>query len=127
MSSNVENTAKERFLFRKKNKLKRKKWIEFLFSEGASVKNYPLKAIFTPLAQGEMNMIGVSVPKKLFKHATDRNHIKRLMREAYRLNQSKLEMPHAIMFIYISGKKPNFEGIYGAMENLLKRIQDKKS
>ncbi|MRI62798.1 ribonuclease P protein component [Ornithobacterium rhinotracheale] len=124
MSSNVENTAKERFLFRKKSKLKRKKWIEILFSEGKSVKNYPLKAIFTPLAEGEASMIGVSVPKKLFKHATDRNHIKRLMREAYRLNQSMVENSYAVMFIYISGKKTDFDGIFEAMKSILKKIEE---
>uniref|UniRef100_UPI0039A477F6 ribonuclease P protein component n=1 Tax=Ornithobacterium rhinotracheale TaxID=28251 RepID=UPI0039A477F6 len=124
MSLNIENSAKKKLLYRKKNKLKRKKWIDFLFNKGQVVKNYPLKVIYAPLELGESPMVGVSVPKKLFKHATERNRLKRLMREAYRINQAQLEVPQAAMFVYISGKKLNFEEINNAMQVLLVKMQE---
>jgi ribonuclease P protein component len=53
---------------------------------------------------GEMLKMGVSVSKKYFKHAVDRNYFKRVLRETYRLNQDllreHLEQPYIFMFFY---------------------------
>lgn len=76
----------------KVEKLKSQKQIEHLFSEGKSVAVYPLRLVFAKLPDTDETglKIGVSASKKYFKKATQRNRIKRLLREAYRLNKTLL-------------------------------------
>lgn len=94
------------FTYPKHEKLKSQKHIDLLFSEGKSVSKYPLRLVFVPieLENDEKIKIGVSVSKKNFKKAVDRNHYKRLLRECYRLNKHLLletiDRPYAIMFFY---------------------------
>lgn len=93
------------FSYPKNEKLKSKKTIDLLFTEGKSVSKYPLRLVFTPLNESDEKLkFGVSVSKKHFKKAVDRNYFKRLLRECYRLNKSlileRLDQPFAIMFFY---------------------------
>jgi ribonuclease P protein component len=94
------------FTYPKHEKLKSQKHIELLFSEGKSVSKFPLRLVYVPieLENDEKIKIGVSVSKKNFKKAVDRNHYKRLLRECYRLNKHLLletiERPYAIMLFY---------------------------
>lgn len=94
------------FTYPKHEKLKSQKHIELLFSEGKSVSKYPLRLVYVPveLEKDEKIKIGVSVSKKNFKKAVDRNHYKRLLRECYRLNKHLLletiDRPYAIMLFY---------------------------
>lgn len=87
-------------------KLKRKTTIDQLFSEGRSVSKYPLRLVYVPidLPEGEAIKMGVSVSKKYFKKAVDRNYFKRVLRETYRHNKSLLldasGKKHAFMFFY---------------------------
>jgi ribonuclease P protein component len=94
------------FTYPKSEKLKRKNTIDLLFSEGKSVSKYPLRLVYIPMSDetdGKIKM-GVSVSKKYFKHAVDRNYFKRVLRETYRLNKhlllNNLDKPYAIMFFY---------------------------
>lgn len=92
----------------KSEKLKSQKKIELLFSEGKSVAVYPLRLVYVPIDNTEKAdiQIGVSASKKYLKKATERNRIKRLLREAYRLNKTLLwnDLQHSfvIMFLYQS-------------------------
>lgn len=94
------------FSYPKHEKLKSQKHIDLLFSEGKSVSKYPLRLVFVPieLENGEKIKIGVSVSKKNFKKAVDRNQYKRLLRECYRLNKhillETMDRPYAIMLFY---------------------------
>jgi ribonuclease P protein component len=96
------------FSYPKKHKLKSKRSIDLLFSKGKSVAKYPLRLVYARAEQqemdGELMKMGVSVSKKHFKHAVDRNYFKRLLRETYRLNQDllrkHLEQPYIFMFFY---------------------------
>ncbi len=95
-----------KFTYGKKEKLKSKKLIELLFTEGESVSAYPLRMIF--LKHKHLSscpiQIGVSVPKRKVNKAVQRSRIKRVMREAYRLNQQSfsvdLEEQYIAMLLY---------------------------
>ena len=78
-----------KFTFNKKDRLKSQKLIEKLFLEGKSVSSFPLKLIYlkTQVSGAHVIKAGVSVSKRNFKKAVDRNRIKRLLRECYRLNR----------------------------------------
>ena len=128
MEQKLENKTARSLFLRKKSKLKSVRLIEKLFKEGRVYKNYPLKAICMELDEmSESSKIGVSVPKKLFKKAVDRNRMKRLIRESYRLNQFQIEKKYAIMFIYISGKEADFKKIEKSMIQLLNQIEEKNN
>lgn len=105
------------FTYPKTEKLKSKNTIDLLFSEGKSVSKYPLRLVYIPLVleDGEKLKMGVSVSKKYFKKATDRNYFKRVLRETYRLNKQLLstpEQPYAFMFFYQSKDRLSYEEIH---------------
>lgn len=77
--------------------------IDQIFNGGTShsVAAYPLRLIFLPVEDG--NKILISVPKRHFKHAVDRNHIKRQIREAYRHHKDIVgESNMAMVFIWMN-------------------------
>jgi ribonuclease P protein component len=110
--------------------LKSKKRIEQIFSEGKSLKAYPLLAVYVPLeASATNNQAGFSVSKKKFKRAVDRNLLKRRMREAYRLNKALLtggSQHLAIMFIYMPKEIQSSEQISKGMQKTLSKLAAKK-
>lgn len=75
--------------FKKEERLHEKKLIELLFKEGKSFFKFPFKVFYLRLEEAESYpaKVLISVSKHNFKHAVDRNHIKRLIREAYRKNK----------------------------------------
>ena len=80
------------FTYPKKERLKSKTTIGLLFSEGKSVSKYPLRLVYrqAEVDAAEKIKMGVSVSKKYFKRAVDRNYFKRVLRETYRLNKHLL-------------------------------------
>lgn len=76
--------------FPREEKLKSKKLIGRIFTEGYSAKAYPIRIqfVFHDIEDFATCQVGVSVPKRNFKSAVDRNRIKRQIKEAYRLNKS---------------------------------------
>ncbi|TQD40813.1 ribonuclease P protein component [Haloflavibacter putidus] len=110
--------------FGKDEKLKSKILINKLFTEGKSIKKFPLKLIYIPLETSEKQTFktGVSVPKRNFKLAVNRNRIKRLMREVFRKNKYivySLGQPYAFMFIYLGRKEENYQKLEQKMQALL--------
>jgi len=101
----------------KSEKLKSKTTIDLMFREGKSVSKYPLRLVYTKavLEQDQKLKIGVSVSKKYFKKAVDRNYFKRVLRETYRLNKNllldSLEEPYAFMLLYQTKDKLSYEEI----------------
>ena len=86
-----------------------------LFSDGSSMRKGPLRVVYFIESQGGEHQIGVSVGKRFFKSAVDRNRIKRLMRESYRLHQELLPVSEAVhlkaIFKYQSVKMLDYDNI----------------
>ena len=116
--------------FKKTERLKSRKAIEALFSEGKSFKKYPVKLFFLPKEDLKNTQVGFAVPKRLFKSAVDRNRIKRQLREAYRLQKHVLTdnngKKFALLLLYLGKEKPQYAVIENALNVLLKKLSDEK-
>ncbi len=105
------------FTYPKSERLKSKTTIDLLFTAGKSVSKYPLRLVYVPvdLPDEEQIKMGVSVSKKYFKKAVDRNYFKRVLRETYRQNKHLLtlagEQRYAFMFFYQTSDKLSFAEI----------------
>ncbi|WP_460500063.1 ribonuclease P protein component [Hymenobacter agri] len=105
--------AKRKYTFPKEEHLCRKKLIEELFSkQSSSFGAYPLRLVYIKAAAptSAPPQVLISVSKRAFKRAIDRNQLKRLIREAYRLNKYRLtEQPGgheiALLGIIFTGKE----------------------
>lgn len=117
-----------KFTFDKTEKLKSEKLIEKLFLEGKSVVAYPLRLVYTEIIFEEMirAKVGVSVSKRHFKRAVDRNRIKRQMREAYRLQKASFfnnsSSTYALMILYIGKEKSDFETLKQKTKHLFDKF-----
>ncbi len=77
--------------FTKAERLSSKVEIDRLFETGKSFNSEPFKIIWLETTVGTvLSKIVISVPKRLFKKAVDRNRLKRLIRETYRKNKHQL-------------------------------------
>lgn len=131
MENKSEIKTKSSYSFKKDERLCSKKVIDRLFSEGQSFLVYPLKVVFlsTPLNTSSSVQAGFTVSKKNFKQAVKRNRIKRLMREAYRLNKNELylelgEKQLAVFFIYIGKEMPVFSKVEKAIKKAFRQISN---
>ena len=123
----MENT--QRYFFGKESKLKSRNVIQQLFSEGKHVLVYPLKAVYIFGNEKHHLQAGVSASKRNFKKAVDRNRIKRLIREAYRLKKPTLEnhliqnnQNLSIFLMHVGKEIPEYDQLMESVEKIIKRI-----
>ena len=119
--------------FSKQEKLKGKKNFEILFTKGKRIKVYPVQLCYHSMGfkDGSPLKVAVVAPKKKFKKAIQRNRVKRLLRESYRLNKSlvfnNIEGNFALLFVYLGHTVPTFVQVESAMSQLLKKFIEQQS
>jgi len=117
----------------KSERLKKRDHIERLFKQGDSIFEFPIKVYHLRIEDQESAsplLFGVSVPKKKFKRAVDRNLLKRRIREAYRKHNSPLKLlidqrEHQllIMPVFLGNEIAEYGLIEGKIILLLQRLQ----
>lgn len=112
----------------KSERLDSEKSIKELFNEGSYFFLFPFKVQFfikNNLSKGTTKVL-FSVSKRKFKKAVDRNHVKRRIKEAYRLNKTLITIPNIelnIGFIFVAGNLMEFSEIQPKIILCLKKLQ----
>ena len=124
-----------RYTLKKDERLKSRKLIEQLFKDGETFSSFPIRVIYSftlPALSSSANILqtGFGVSTKNFKKAVDRNRIKRLLRESYRLQknelaeQVKLKDKKLVIFFMFNGKElPDHKLIYDKVQKGIQRLQ----
>ena len=126
----------QRFTLGKDQRLKSRKQIERIFREGKSIPVFPYRVYYlleAPAGPVHLLQAGFGVSSRHFKKAVDRNRIKRLTREAYRLNKGGLgqvveqrQLHLSLFFIYTGKELPDHRLVSGkiavALEKIVKEI-----
>ena len=122
------------FGLRKSEKLKSAKAIESLFTDGRFISygHIILKYKIRSAAEPIPCKMGVTVSRKKFKKSVDRNFVKRLLRETYRVQKPNLQgllseqFPGAdFMFIYNTNSKPEYGKMLDEMKGILNKLSSK--
>lgn len=112
--------------FSKSERITSKITIDALFSGSQNVFSFPIKAYFAIKNKDAPTQVLISVPKRIFKKAVDRNRIKRLLRESYRKNKVILSQLYnnnlQIAFVYIHKEILTYIEIEKKMAIVLNKI-----
>lgn len=106
-------------------RLKSKKEITFIFDCGASISSFPIKLFFIKNSDQKKSSVAFTVGKKNLARAVDRNKVKRLMREVFRLgfSQEKIFFGHSLVFVFLGKEVGSFDlikkGFLGVFEKLI--------
>ena len=119
------------FTLGKTERIKSRKLIEQLFKEGRSFVLYPYRVYYkmSPATTNSYLQFGIGAGSKNFKKAVDRNRIKRVTREAYRLQKNELQeqlkekkLQLNIFLIYTDKELPVFNTIKEKLQVILNRF-----
>lgn len=122
--------------FKKRERIVSRKLIERLFSKGSSfsVSAFPLRIVVMETVRTEDDVpvqVLVSVSKRHFKHAVDRNRVKRQVREAYRHHKQLLaekvqqEQTLAIAFIWLADELYESATVEKSIKRLLGKVAER--
>ena len=120
----------KQFTLGKEERLKSRKQIEQLFSEGKKFTLAPFRIYYSFNKDKNIPLqFGAGVSSKIFKKAVDRNRVKRLIREAYRLQKIMLLEKLAeqntqlnLFFIYTGKELPEYKEVYEKTRKVLDKL-----
>jgi ribonuclease P protein component len=132
----------QRYTLGKTERLKSRKIIEQLFKEGKSFSNFPFRVLYlavnkdaAPVNQQQQLpplQCGFGVSTRHFKKAVHRNRVKRLLREAWRLQKNELQQllesgqkQLAVFVIYTGNELPLYPLVYEKAGSILKKLKEK--
>lgn len=125
-----------RYTFSKEERLCYQKSIDRLFAKGKSFIAYPLRIVYfveeESDAEKQFAQLLISVPKRKFKRANKRIRVKRLVREAYRLNKQEYisllrekSLRLEIAFLYLKDELPTYEEIEKSILKTASSLKEK--
>lgn len=121
-----------KFSYKKNERLKSRKLVEHLFRHGMSMHFSPVKVLydFTKVNPTQL-LAGVTASKRNFKKAVDRNKIKRVLREGYRLQKAPLQkalenknISLAVFFIYTGKILPENKVVSKKLQLILLKLEE---
>ena len=118
--------------YNKTEKLKSRKTIEHLFIKGKSLSVFPIKLLYDLANDSPASLqAGVTVGSRTFKKAVQRNRVKRVLREAYRLQKLPIktvveerQLQVSVFFIFIGKELPVFSEVYDKLGILLNKLTE---
>ncbi|MBI5372800.1 MAG: ribonuclease P protein component [Sphingobacteriales bacterium] len=121
----------KQFTLGKRERLKSRKAIDLLFREGQRFSQAPIRVFYRETGTPGLQF-GVAVSAKIFKKAVDRNRVKRLLREAWRLQKNELAQQPRIkdkglhlFFIYTDRELPDFDTLYKITALILQKLNER--
>jgi len=126
----IDSILAKHFTLGKDERLKSRKSIEQLFNDGKRFVVSPFRIHYLPDKFSKTPLqFGIGVSTKNFKKAVDRNRIKRLTKEAYRLQkislQKKLKDRNTqlnVFFIYTGKELPTYKEVFSKVNLILNRL-----
>lgn len=125
--------AEHKFTFKKKDRLRHHKQITLLFKEGTSFHAWPINLVWLDISNEAtaQSQVMFSVPKRNFKHANQRNLLRRRMKEVYRKLKPELYQHlekcsrHGVFaFVYIGNEVLTYNKIQDKIILLLRRLKE---
>ncbi|TWV99243.1 ribonuclease P protein component [Chitinophaga pinensis] len=121
------------YSFNKEERLKSRKLIETLFREGKAFSVFPYRIVYMqvdqPLSKYPVQ-VGFSASTKRFPHAVDRNRVKRLTRECWRLQKQEFyntlqqqSRQLLVFFIYTDKKIAPYATLHHKISVILKKLE----
>ena len=121
----------KKFTLSSEERLKSRKKIQELFAAGHVVNFSPFRIIYQINYEDTPLQFGVGVGTRQFKKAVDRNRIKRLIRESYRLQKNELkeqlisrEKSLSVFVIYTGKSIPDYPFVFEKIGKVLKKISE---
>ena len=134
----IFNLLSKNFTYQKKDKLKSRKQMQFLFSKGTAITMHPIRLLYT-IEKAEAGIFpngllqaGVGAPSRQFRKAVQRNKVKRLLREGYRLEKpnftNSINLTNTrlnLFFLYLDAHVQTQQQIQTTINLILQKLADK--